>query len=104
VKINAILCLQSLSTARQNGVAIFPENDEYMEVETKVKTQISMKHQSFMVAFWSFFTGLQVERGLDRLRAPYAKSEWMIPFALALICGFGVALCLRRMIGDPRPN
>ena len=70
----------------------------------EAKSQISLKHQSFMVAFWSFFTGLQLERGLDRLRAPYAKSEWMIPLALAFLCSIGLALYLRRMIHGEREN
>jgi hypothetical protein len=65
---------------------------------------MSIKHQSFVVAFWSFFTGLQLQRGMDRLHSSHVQSEWIFPFILAIVCSVGVALCLRRMIRTPHTS
>jgi hypothetical protein len=62
------------------------------------KQPMSVKHRSFIIAFWSFFTGLQLERGLDRLHSSSPQSEWMFSFTLAIVCSIGVAIHLHRMI------
>jgi hypothetical protein len=49
-----------------------------------------------IIAFWSFFTGLQLDSGLEKLKSSHGKREILLPFILAFVCAFGVAISLWR--------
>jgi hypothetical protein len=64
----------------------------------ETNSAISFKRSALLIAFWSFFTGLTIQAGIDRLNSGYAKPEWIFLFALAIVCGIGVTICLRRLL------
>jgi hypothetical protein len=48
------------------------------------------------IAFWSFFTGIQLDRGIEKLLSLHDRFDSIPPFLLAFVCGLGVAISLWR--------
>lgn len=66
------------------------------------KSTESITRLVLLVAFWSFFTGLLVDTGIDRYHLHNKTSAWIFPAVAAIICGLGVSICMRKLIDRTR--
>ena len=57
----------------------------------------SLRRSVLVISFWSFFTGLMVDQGIDRLQHGQGRLTWLFSFILAIGCAVGVLFQARRV-------